>query len=250
MSKKIKPRGKKLKNMSDPTLARPHKQGETVYFTLSSVDPKWGRYLYYQHYRYGLIFSQALEYYKETIRLLDQCRQLKVDEKTDFRRIPDNLRDKLEINSIQFLILINLGLEYLGAEYKLAIKQIKDHRGESYTHPLDTDKLGDKLKALKNAIELESEIPIQIYTIIERRGIVEHPTTDRLWGDIDTGWKSVNLSWVLCGEIEGIIEPVVLFVKEFVKKAEVYIKNNPIPGALTGVKRGLKAGEQYKKPTS
>lgn len=250
MSKRIKPRGKKLKNLSDPTLAHSHKQGATVHFMLTAVDPKWGRYLYCQYRRYGLILSESIKYYRKTIKLLNQCRQLKVEEKTGFRDIPDDLRDKLEISSMQFLILTKLGLEYLVAEYQLGIKQIKDHRKESYTPPLDTDDLGSKLGILKDAIGIKSEIPTQIHTILDRRDIVEHPTTDRLWEGSETGWKTVNLSWVLCGEIEGIIDPIITFVNEFVEKVEAYIKDNPIPGNLTGLTRGLKAGEQYKKPTS
>jgi hypothetical protein len=248
MSKRMKSIGRKLKNLSDPSLAHSHKEGANVLFMLTSVDPKWGRYLYCQYRRYGLILNQSLKYYKKSIKLLNECRQLKVQEKTGFRNIPDNLRDNLEINTMQFLILTKLGLEYLFTEYESAIKQIKKHRKENYDPPLDTEDLGSRLKKIKDAIEVKSEIPRQVYTILDRRDIVEHPTTQRLWEGSETGWKTVNLSWVLCGEIDGIISPIVIFVNEFVKKVEAYIKDNPIPGTLNGLTRGLKAGEQFKKP--
>jgi hypothetical protein len=248
MSKKIKPRGRKLKNLSDPNLAHSHKKGTTVYFMSTSVDPKWGRYLYHLYQRHSLVLKQSLKYYKKTIELLNQCRQLEVDEKTGFRMIPDNLRNKLEINSMKFLILLKLGLEYLVTEYQPVIKEIKKYRGESFNDPLNTEDLRNRLKILKNAIGIKNEIPTQIYTILDRRDIVEHPTTDRLQEGSGTGWKTVNLSWVLCGEIEGIIDPIVHFVNEFIEKVEAYKKDNPIPGTLTGITRGLKAEEQYKKP--
>ena len=248
MSKKIKPRGRKLKNLSDPNLAQSHKKGKRGYFVLTSVDPKWGRYLYHLYYRHGLILNQSLKYYKKTIMLLNQCRQLNVEEKTGFRMIPDDLRNKLEINSMQFLVLLKLGLEYLVAEYQPIIREIKKYQGESYTDPLNTDDLGNRLKTLKDAIGIKSEIPTQVYTILGRRDIVEHPTTDRLQEGSETGWKTVNLSWVLCGEIEEIINPIVHFIKDFFEKVEAYKKDNPIPGTLSGLTRGLKAGEQYKKP--
>lgn len=250
MSKNLSPKGRKLKNLSDPTLIHPHESGAVVNFMLTSVDPKWGRYLYGQYRRYGLVLNQSLKFYKKTIKTLNECRSLEIEEKTNFRDVPDKLRDCLEINSIQFLILTKLGLEYLFVEYQLAIKQIKEFRKEEYTPPLDSDDLGTRLKSLKDAIGLEIPIPEDIYTILDRRDIVEHPTIDRLWNGSGTGWKTVNLSWALCGEIEGTAEKVVFFVNEFVKKIEDYIKNNPIPGTLTGLTRGLKAGEQYKKPIS
>lgn len=250
MSRKIKPKGRKLKNMSDPSLAHSHKKGAKVYFALTAVDPRWGRYLYYNYRRYGLILSRSLRYYKRTIDLLNQCRQIEVEEKTGFRKIPDSLKKKLEINSMQFLILMKLGLEYLVMEYQTAIKQIKEHRREVYKPPLDTNDLGEKLRILKDVIGIKNSVPTEIYTILGRRDIVEHPTTERLWEGSDTGWKTVSLSWVLSGEIEGITDPIISFVNEFVKTVETYIKENPIPGKLNISHRGLKAGEQYKKPTS
>ena len=152
MSRRIKPSGKKLKNLSDPILARSHKKGKEIYFLLPSLDPKWGRYFYHLYPRYILILNQSLKYYKKTIMLLNQCRQLNVKEKTGFRMIPDNLRNKLEINSIQFLVLLKLGLEYLLSEYQKTIREIKNYRGESYTDPLDTDNLANRFKILKDAI--------------------------------------------------------------------------------------------------
>ena len=248
MSKKIKSRGRKLKNLSDPNLAQSHKKGSTVQFLLTSVDPKWGRYSYHLYQRYGLILNQSLKYYKKTIMLLNQCRQLNVEEKSNFRIVPDHLRNKLEISSMTFLLLLKLGLEYLVAEYQLIIRDIKKYRGESYSDPLDKEDLGNRLKTLKDSIGIKSEIPIQIYTILDRRDIVEHPTTERLQEGSETGWKTVNLSWVLCGEIEEIINPIFYFVKEFIEKVEAYKKDNPIPGTLNVSIRGLQAGEQYKKP--
>lgn len=58
----------------------------------------------------------------------------------------------------------------------------------------------------------------------------------------------MNLSWALSGEIEGVLDPIVAYINEFVAKVEKYIADNPIPGELKISHRGLKAGEQYKKP--
>lgn len=40
MSKKLHPKGRKLKNLSDPTLSHSHESGAVVNFMLTSVDPK------------------------------------------------------------------------------------------------------------------------------------------------------------------------------------------------------------------
>jgi hypothetical protein len=69
MSRRIKPKGRKLKNLSDPSLAKPHKKGSKLYFTLNSLDPIWGWYLYHLYHRHGLILKKCLRSYKRTIIL-------------------------------------------------------------------------------------------------------------------------------------------------------------------------------------
>lgn len=247
MSKKIAIKGRKLKNVSDPTLAHSHPQGAKVNFALTSVDPKWGRYLYLQYRRNGFILREGARYYKLALKSLNKCRELPVEEKSGFRKVPDKLKRKLEIQVIQFLVLTKLGLEYLITEYELSIKQIKAKRNEDFLMPVNEEELAKRLETLAKAVGVIAKFPTEIHTIVNRRHIVEHPTTDRLWNGTDTGWKTVNLSWALSGELEGILDPLITYVNEFVEKVEKYIADNPIPGELKISHRGLKAGEQYKK---
>ena len=248
MSKKLTITGRKLKNLSDPTLTHNHEKGAVVNFALTAVDPKWGRYLYLQYRRYGHILRKGARYYKLALKSLDKCRKLPVKDKSGFRNVPDELKIQFEIQTMQFLVLTKLGLEYLVTEYELAVKQIKSKRNEAFSMPKNEEDLAKRLKILAKAVGVSMELPQEVHTIINRRHIVEHPTTDRLWNGTDTGWKVVNLSWALSGEFEGMLDTIVLYVSEFVQKAEKYIADNPIPGELKISHRGLKAGEQYKKP--
>jgi hypothetical protein len=248
MSKKITVSGRKLKNLSDPTLAHSHPQGATVNYALTSVDPKWGRYLYLQYRRNGFILRAGARYYKLALKSLEKCRKLPVEDKSGFRKVPDKLKIQFEIQVIQFLTLTKLGLEYLITEYELGVKQIKTKRNEPFSMPSNEEDLVKRLETLAKAVGVVGKFPTEIHTIIDRRHIVEHPTTDRLWNGTDTGWKTVNLSWALSGELEGILDPLIVYVNEFVEEVEKYIADNPIPGELNISHRGLKAGEQYKKP--
>lgn len=248
MSKKLVIKGRKLKNLSDPTLAHSHKEGAVVEFALTAVDPKWGRYLYLQYRRNGHILREGARYYKLALKSLDKCRNLSVNDKSGFRNIPDDLKIKFELQVIQFLTLTKLGLEYLVVEYELGVTQIKAKKNEPFTMPANEEDLAKRLETLAQAVGVTSKFPQEIHTLVDRRHIVEHPTTDRLWNGTDTGWKVVNLSWALSGEIEGLLDPIVAYVNEFLEKVEKYIADNPIPGELKISHRGLKAGEQYKKP--
>lgn len=248
MSKKLAIKGRKLKNLSDPTLAHSHQQGAVVNFALTAVDPKWGRYLYLQYRRNGHILRAGARYYKLALKSLEKCRKLPVKDKSGFRNLPDNLKIQFELQTIQFLTLTKLGLEYLVTEYELGVTQIKAKRKETFSMPSNEEDLAKRLETLAKAVGVTSKFPQEIHTIVDRRHIVEHPTTDRLWNGTETGWKVVNLSWALSGEIEGILDPIVDYVNEFLKRAEKYIADNPIPGELKISHRGLKAGEQFKKP--
>jgi len=104
----------------------------------------------------------------------------------------------------------------------------------------------NKLKSMSNALNIQKPIPIELTRVLERRDIVEHPKNENLYDCSEQGWKNVNLSWVLSGEFDGIADPIVEFVNEFIQSIEKYIKDNPIPGSLTGIKRGIKAGESFK----
>ncbi len=249
MSRKIIISGKKLKNLSDPSLAHSHEKGAVVEFALTAVDPKWGRYLYLQYRRYGHILREGARYHKVALKSLQKCRKLPVNDKSGFRNVPDELKVKFEIQMIQFLTLTKLGLEYLVTEYELGVKQIKTKRKEEFSMPENSQELAERLRSLANAIGVTMTLPQEIHTVVDRRHIVEHPTIDRLWNGTDTGWKVVNLSWALSGEFEGMLDPIVTYVNELVEKVEKYIADNPIPGELKISHRGLKAGEQYKKPT-
>lgn len=249
MSRNVKIAGRKLKNISDPTKAHSHAKGAVVHFMQTAVDAKWGRYLFNQYRRYGLILRKGVKHYDYALKTLKECRQLPVDEKSGFRTLPLNLRDRLEINTMQFLMLTKLGLEYLVTEYEFAVKQIKAHRKEEFSMPTHTNDFNQRLKALAEGIGITSKLPSQIYTIFDRRHIVVHPTNERLWDGSDTGWKTVNLSWALSGEMEGILEPIFKYVNKFVEKIEKYIEDNPIPGEIKISHRGLTAGEHYKKPS-
>jgi hypothetical protein len=76
---------------------------------------------------------------------------------------------------------------------------------------------------------------------------VEHPTLDRLYNSTENGWKNNHLAWVLSGDMEGTMEEIIHFTQEVIDVFDKYDKENPIPGTLDGVVRGLKSIDSYKK---
>jgi hypothetical protein len=131
MSKKQNIRAQKMKNASDPALARSHKEGAVVELVQPANDKKWGRYFFNHYRRYILLLTKSLEEYEETIKLLEECRKIKVDEVRGTRHIETDLRDKLELHSMQFLILLKLGFEYMTLEMLPAVNQVQTAKKRS-----------------------------------------------------------------------------------------------------------------------
>lgn len=247
MSKRIKISARKLKNISDSSLAHSHKAGAIVEIVQPAVDKKWGRYYFnYGQYRNYLMFSIALTNYKKSINLLNRCRKILVD-KTGVRHIDIELRDKLEKSSSQFVVFTKLGFEYLVAEYIPTVKQIKDYYNEHFELPHEDIDLLEKINILINGLGISNIIPSSVELLLNRRDIFEHPTPDRLYNCNDSGWKNNHLAWVLSGEFVGCMKEIEKFVNNISKTMEKYKKENPVPGELKLGIRGLRAGESFKK---
>jgi hypothetical protein len=238
--------GQKLRDESDPSLARVHKEGAVVQKVQPAKDNRWGRY-YFNHYqRYYLILNEARKHYNRTIYYLKQCRKVKVDEVRGTRHVEDSLRDKLEIHSMQFLILTKLGYEYMTHEMLPSVDYIQYKIQGILREDWDKVELLDRLKALVTRLNIKTKIPPKLFELFDRRDIVEHPLSYRLYNSTENGWKNNHLAWILSGEVDGVWTEIINFTNEIIETFANYVKNNPIPGTL-GIKRGLKSIDPYKK---
>ncbi len=234
---------KKLKNSSDPKLAKTHEQGAIIELSQPSLDKVWGRY-YFSHYRRSFIYlNQSISDYEKTMELLKEARKTEVDKATGVRYIDNELRDRLELTSADFLIHAKLGLEYLCLELVPTIERIEKYFGLNQTE-INCDTILNMLQGIIKALGLTVEIPQAVCDILVRRDVVEHPNKDRLYDIIS--WKNVHLAWVLSGEIEATQDELVNLVNEINQSFDKYVSEHEISGALQGVKRGLKVDEPFK----
>lgn len=244
---KINVSSNKLRNATDPSLARPHKQGAVVELVQPAKDNRWGRF-YFNHYkRYYLLLNQSRKHYNRTIYYLKQCRSIEVDAQRGTRHIDDNLKEKLELHSMLFLVFLKLGYEYMTLEMLPSVDYIQFKKQNIPRENWDIVELNDRLKALTNRLSIKATIPPKLLDLFKRRDIVEHPLSGRLYNATENGWKNNHLAWVLSGEIEGVLTEIIKFTNEIIEVFDNYVKDNPIPGTLEGVKRGLKSTDPYKK---
>lgn len=113
---KLLVKGKALKDVSDPKLAKSHKQGTTINYVQSAKDNIWGKYYFNQYHRNYSLFLKLEYYYKKTIGILNECRKLQVNDKTNTRFIPDELRNQLEFYSMFYVVFTKIAFEYLTIE--------------------------------------------------------------------------------------------------------------------------------------
>ncbi len=240
--------GSKLKNESDPSLAKEHKAGAVVELVQPAKDDRWGRY-YFNHYqRYWNILNESRRHYNRALIYLKKCRQLPVDTKTQNRHVPEELRDKLEMHSMKYLVLLKMGYEYMTLEMLPSIDHIQEAKQGIAKTDWDKVDLLKRISSLKSKLSISKDVPDCLFPLFDRRDIVEHPNQERLYNATANGWKNNHLAWVLSGDMEGTMEKIVDFTSEIIKVFDEYVKNNPIPGTLEGVVRGLKASESYKNP--
>jgi hypothetical protein len=246
MSKKHNVSGRRLKSISDPTLSLYHPKGTTVSLIQPAIDNIWGRYYFKDYFRSYLFFKIAKIHYKKMITLLTECRKQPIG-KDNSRSISDNLRDKLEVESIEFIIFIKLGFEYIIPDMMRSVNNIRERKFNIQKINWENiSSLEDKLKILVKCLGISTSIPNSLSDLFNRRDIIEHPTEDRIYNSLGNGWKNVHLSWILSGEIEKSYEDINTFIIVLKKSYDKYIQNNPIPGVLN-VTRGIRAVDPSKK---
>jgi hypothetical protein len=244
---KYKAQGKKLKAESDLKLAEPHAKGTEITLVQPAKDNRWGRFHFTHYSRAYALLDVAREHYALSIIYLQECRKVPFDEKLGLRQIPDELRDKLDLHSMQFLMFLKTGLEYLTHEMLPTIDNIQETIHSTPKTNWDVVDLNLRIRALVNKLGITDPIPSSLFLLFDRRDIVEHPTSERIYNSTPAGWKNNHLAWALSGEIEGTLDKIIPFIN---KISETYIKyrdDNATPGYLTGVKRGMKAKDPFKK---
>lgn len=239
--------GSKLKNTSDPSQANPHSAGTVVEFVQPSKDNVYGRY-YFTHYRrHFFMLEKALKYFEKIKELIDQCRNTTVG-KDNVRHIDDKIKEELEVESTEYVVLTKIGLEYMTIEMLSFINSaICKKGGRIDMVQWETFTLLERIKSLLLALKLQLQIPTELTTLLSRRDLVEHPKWSHLYNCDLVEWKSVHLAWILSGDIYNYDESIVPFINAIIIAFEKFEKENQIPGELTGLTRGLKSMDQTKK---
>ncbi len=239
-------KGSKLRNISDPALAKPHAKGANIALVQPSKDNVWGKYYFVQYHRHSMLLSKSANFYNDVLDLLNKARALPVGN-DNTRLLDDQLRDDLEFASMQFLIFTKLAFEYMTTEMLTMINNIHIHKGGKVEVPWENFTIYERLSILLKNLSLKLPVPDCLQKILTNRDLVEHPSKERLYSPSEDEWKNVHLAWVLSGEIDGCLDKLVNFVNQILVAFDNYVKANQIPGQLTGVQRGLKSLDNFKK---
>lgn len=238
-------KGKALKNTYDSLLAKSHKKGAPVQVVQPAKDNKWGRYYFTRYFRFPVILNEADAHYETTISLLNRCRQEPLG-KDCARFVPEELKEELEVASMKFLILFKLGFEYLTMELLDSIYTIKANSEDQEKTSWEDEELVPRINILKNELGYKIDTPGCLTLLFDRRDIVEHPSSSRIYNSDKNSWKSVHLAWVLNGEIETTNGDIQTFVDGLIEAYEMFRETHKRPGTLN-VKRGLRSDDPYRK---
>lgn len=238
-------KGKALKNTYDSSLAKSHKKGTPVQVVQPAKDNKWGRYYFTRYFRFPAILNKADTHYETTISLLNKCRREPLG-KDQVRFVPEKLKEELEIASMEFLMLFNLGFVYLAAELLDSIYAVKSNLEDRKKIEWEKLKLIPQINLLKKELDYKTDIPECLALLFSRRDIVEHPDPSRIYNSDKRSWKNVHLAWILSGEIETINGNIQTFTDGLIEAYEIFREAHKHSGTLN-IKRGLRSDDPYTK---
>lgn len=133
-----------------------------------------GRFHFTHYSRAYALLDIAGEHYARSIIYFQECRKVPFDGKLGLRQIPDKLRDKLDLHSMQYLMLLKTGLEYLTHEMLPTIDNIQEIIHGTPKTNWDVVDLNLRIRALVNKLGITDPIPSSLFLLFDRRDIVEH----------------------------------------------------------------------------
>lgn len=242
-------KGKKLKNIADPKLAKVHNKGAKVAPVLSALDKRWGRYYFTHSYKWPILLGKTEKAYVNILESLKKARDLEVGTENRSRFLTDDLRDVIFLNSEEYLTSFYLTLSYFASELLWILNNSHQHRNI----PLevnDNDILVERLKQVIRIISSSVAIPEELHQILEQRDVFTHPTFQRIFPvNPDVNWKENPIAWVLSGDLEDTYTKLEDFIKAVYTDFEKYIKEHPTGPVTFKVERGVKVLESYKNPS-
>jgi hypothetical protein len=241
-------KGKRLKDVADPNLARIHEKGARVVPTLSALDKRWGRYHFTHGYKWYMLLEKTEENYKEAVKSLVKARELDVWTEHNFRFLGEDLRDEIFFSAGEYLTNFYLTLAYFATELLWLLNNNHSHRKVSISINDDAD-VSEKLKQVIKIVSSKVVMSEAIHQSLERRDAFTHPTFQRIFPtNPDVNWKENHIAWALSGDLENTYSELENFIKDLYSDFERFLQDNPTGPITFNIERGIKAQESYKKP--
>lgn len=240
--------GRKIKTVSDPTFAKPHKAGATVELVQPVIHDLGLIYIGHPYY-WGLHAKYANSGYNRLKRYIDQILRQQPN-KTNARSVHDfKLISKAYKATCDLVIHCYLCYEYLVlfilTSTLLNITSTSEDKDKF--KQLEKLNLKEKLKYILEKVFNRPELTkskgysMLFQELEQTRHAINHPKNENIYNCGENTWDKVPLAWGLSGKsLKFFEETAKLFneiYNEWVRVEPKYAK----PGTLTGVKRGIKS---------
>ena len=240
--------GRKIKDISDPGLARPHSAGAKVAFMQPCLHNQFGKIMYmFPHfwvlnYRVAERAHRRLNQYEEEILDIEISR-------SDDRHIYDiKLIEKIynagfELVANTYICFEHLTLEIIRGVYRNdEVLRLKVQKMEL------KDKLNYIFKEVINSPNLIKHPGyVKLFSEFEvKRHAFNHPLEFNTY-DATQDWDNVPLAWIMAGKYHDGFKQIEKLLGELAKIWDKYQEDHEKPTKINII-RGIKSAHQYKKP--
>ncbi len=240
-------RGKKIRTMYDPSLAKPHAAGSEVRILLPTL-----------HCRYGVVNFEKPRYWPSHLAAWQGAHAKLIQHDAELLQLPvgppnqrivpptrgadsTSLRDDIYATGVELVLSVVLTLEHLVLEIESTARIPPRPRAEL------TERYANALRGAGLGDPTNDPSWNDIVLLHKYRDAVMHPSSDNTYGSDDGSWARVPLAWFGSGKAIESSRRALDSVLSIARQWEVKKNEYAHPATLT-VTRGIRSTEPTKKP--
>lgn len=240
--------GRKIRDISDPKLAKSHKKGAKVAWMQPCLHDQFGKIMYQWPNFWVLNFREAQRAYKRLRLYESEVLNIEIS-RSDDRHIYDiKLIEKMYKSGFDLVANTYICFEHLTL---VIIRGVYRDNVKIRSELLDKE-LKDKLAHILKNVFLKPELMkhegyIKLFSEFEvKRHAFNHPIELNVYNSTQE-WDNVPLAWIMAGKYHKGFLSIKRLLFEISKLWDKYQKDNAKPTTLNIV-RGIKSAHQFKKP--
>lgn len=240
--------GKKIRDISDPTLAKGHKKGAKVMWVHPCLHDKFGKIMFAWPHYWLFNYRIARKAHQRLKKYQNEILNIEISNSNDRHIYDSDFIEKLYRAGFELTANIYISFEHLTLEIIRGVYRNDERTRKKLLNSELKVKLNHIVKKIFFSPDLVSHSGyVKLFSEFEnKRHAFNHPLEDNVY-NISHNWDLVPLAWIISGKYESGFKEIEKFLEIISTRWQEYIKENDKPAKINII-RGIKSGHQYKKP--